>query len=234
MRFRGQPHHNRSRSCVIVCLVASVATVSPATAAGLEYSPASPDATRIDAFLSLKNSPLAGIGTVLSGLARDYDIDPRLVVAIAGAETTFGLHQCTDNNAWNWFHRGTCPASAFTSYQEGVEHVTKYMRLSYLNRGYDSIELIRYKYCAAGCDNWTPLVTSFYDAMPTNGPPQTAPPATPPSTQPATQPPTPQPDPGPSGVPPADDDRILGLPRFLVFFLAAMLVGAWAFSTLKR
>jgi hypothetical protein len=214
----------------------------PALASGLDYSPASPDAAQIDAFLTQKHSPLAGIGAVLSGLARDYDVDPRLVVAIAGAETTFGQHQCTDNNAWNWFHRGTCPASAFTSYQEGAGHVTKFLRLSYLNRGYETIEQIRYKYCASGCDNWIPLVTSFYNAIPSNGqpptvqPPTTQPPIQPP-TQPATQstqPPIAQPGPSVSGAPVPNDDRILGLPRYLVFFLGVLIVAGWMFSTYRR
>ncbi len=215
----------------IAFLAAAMASIPSAAAAGLEYSPASPDGPQIDDFLTRKHSPLTGIGAVLSRFARDYNIDPRLVVAIAGAETTFGQHQCAANNAWNWFHRGTCPASAFTSYQEGVEHVTKFMRLSYLNRGYNSIELIRYKYCTSNCDNWTPLVTSFYDAMPSNGQPSTV---QPPTAQPPGQAPVSQPDPSSSAPPVQDDDRILGLPRFLAYFLGALLVGALAFNSLKR
>jgi hypothetical protein len=217
----------------VACLAAGMATLPTVTAAGLDYSPASPTPAQIDDFLTRKNSPLAGIGTALSGFARDYDVDPRLVVAIAGAETTFGQHQCTDNNAWNWFHRRTCPASSFTSYQEGAEHVTKFLRLSYLNRGYDTIEQIRYKYCAAGCDNWVSLVTAFHDAMPTNGQPATVQPPAPPSTQPQTV----QPDPGSSGSPsPAanDDDRILGIPLYVVYVVGALLVGAWAWSVWRR
>lgn len=210
----------------IACLAAWMLTAPTAMAAGLDYSPASPNAAQIDDFLTRKNSPLAGIGTALSGYARDYDIDPRLVVAIAGAETTFGLHQCTDNNAWNWFHHRTCPQSPFTSYQEGAEHVTRFLRLSYLNRGYDTIELIRYKYCATGCDNWVHLVTAFHDAMPSNGQPATA--------KPPPQPRTLQPDPGSSGSPARNDNRILGVPLYLVFFLGALFVGAWALSALRR
>ncbi len=176
-----------------------------------------------------KQSPLAGVGAALSGLARDYDVDPRLVVAIAGAETTFGQHQCAVNNAWNWFHRGTCPASTFASYQEGAGHVTKFLRLSYLNRGYETIEQIRYKYCTSGCDNWTPLVTSFYNAMPSSGQPVSGTPAPQPTSGQVSPP-----DPGSSGSPAGDDDRILGLPRFLVYFLGALLVGALAFNSRRR
>ena len=150
---------------VFACLAAGL------MAAGLDYSPAGPTAAQIDDYLTRKHSPMAGMGSVFSTYGHDYNVDPRLVVAIAGAETTFGQHQCTANNAWNWFHRQTCQASAFATYQDGAEHVTRFLRRSYLNRGYDTIELIRYKYCASGCDHWIPLVTAFHGEMPLNAAP---------------------------------------------------------------
>jgi hypothetical protein len=214
----------------VTCLAAWMAAIPTMAAAGLDYTAQSPTAAQIDDYLTRKNSPLAGIGNALSGYARDYDIDPRLVVAIAGAETTFGLHQCTDNNAWNWFHRRTCPQSSFASYQEGAEHVTRFLRLSYLNRGYDTIELIRQKYCASGCDNWVGLVTAFHDAMPANGQPA----AVQPTLQPPAQPQTAQPNPGSTATPARSDHRILGVPLYIVFFLGALFVGAWALGALRR
>ncbi len=215
---------------------ASLIVASRAWSAGLEYSSVSPAPAQIDDFLARKNSLLSGIGGSLVGFARDYNIDPRLVVAIAGAETTFGQHLCAANNAWNWFHGGNCPSSPFQSYQEGAEHVTKYLRLSYLNRGYETIEQIRFKYCAAGCDNWIPLVTSFYNAMPANGSSSGTTPAPVQATQPPPQAQSPQPTQTPTA--PAtqapDDDTIFGVPRYLAFLLGALLLGAWAFSSLKR
>ena len=53
-------------------------------AAGLDYSAASPSAAQIDDYLTHKHSPMAGMGSVFAGYGRDYDVDPRLVVAIAG------------------------------------------------------------------------------------------------------------------------------------------------------
>lgn len=198
-------------------------------AAGLDYSPASPTPAQIDDYLARKHSPMAGMGNVFSTYGRDYDVDPRLVVAIAGAETTFGQHQCTTNNAWNWFHRRTCPASSFASYQDGAEHVTRFLRRSYINRGYDTIELIRYKYCASGCDRWIPLVTAFHGEMPVNARPTTTPPATSPATPPGALP-----APGLPASPSGDDNRIFGIPLYLVFFGGAVLVGAWALKALRR
>jgi hypothetical protein len=102
-------------------------------------------------------------------------VDPRLVVAIAGAESTFGKNLCTANNAWNWFHRRTCPPSAFQNFGEGIERVTKFLRRSYLNKGYTTIPLIQTKYCGSGCQNWTPLVTRFHSEMPSAAPAAQAP-----------------------------------------------------------
>ena len=132
----------------------------------LEWDATSPGAAQIDAYLRQKNSAMAGVGAALESLARQYNLDPRLVVAISGAETTFGKHVCAMNNAWNWFHKGSCPPSTFVSYEEGLEHVTKFMRRSYLNKGYTTVSLIGKKYCTSGCDNWVPLVTQFQQEMP--------------------------------------------------------------------
>lgn len=206
----------------VACLAACIANVPVTAATGLDYSPTSPNASQIDEYLARKNSPMAGLGSLLSGYAQDYDVDPRLVVAIAGAETTFGLHTCAGNNAWNWFHHRTCPQSPFTSYQEGAERVTRFLRLSYINRGYDTIELIRYKYCATGCDNWVPLVTRFHAEMP-------AAPGQPAPAQAASRAPS-----STTSAPAVSDNRIFGVPLYLVFFVGALLVGSWALKTLRK
>src|SRR5712692_987248 len=90
-------------------------------------------------------SPIAGNGLmfVINGLA--YNVDPRLIVAIAGAESSLGTNYmaCPPEglNAWSWFYNGDfskslghsrCADSPFGSYAGGVRVVTKFMRLSYL------------------------------------------------------------------------------------------------------
>ena len=182
----------------------------------LEYSAASPTAAQIDAYLARKKSALAGLGASFENYGRTYDVDPRLVVAIAGAETTFGAHVCAERNAWNWFYKRTCPPSTFETYEAGMERVAKFLRLSYINRGYDSIELIRQKYCATGCENWIPLVTTFYQEMPSNvtAIPSSSAPAPAPASRQAT--------------------RILGMPPFVWFFAAALIVALWVSRSLGR
>ncbi len=210
----------------ITYLIAFSATAWGAPAS-LDYSPESPAVTQIDAYLSQKRSPMAGIGSSLVSLGQQYNVDPRLVVAISGAETTFAVHTCAANNAWNWFHHSTCPQSPFASYEDGGEHVTRYLRLSYLNRGYNSIELIRYKYCASGCANWIPLVTQFYGEMPAGSPPSAG--ASSASSASASAP-----NPATADKPGVASDGIGGVPFYLILFSGAALVGLWSVRGFRR
>jgi hypothetical protein len=216
-------------------VVAFAAAQTPAPPPStFDYSAVSPTAAQIDGYLARKRSPMSGLGESFSRLGQEYNVDPRLVVAIAGAETTFGGHVCAERNAWNWFYRRNCPQSPFPTYEAGLERVAKFMRLSYINRGYDSIELIRYKYCAAGCENWIPLVTTFYREMPSNS--MAAPPApvSNPAITPSNPPVTPSTSPDPSVPQARQGARIFGLPPFVLFFAAALIVAAWASRALRR
>jgi hypothetical protein len=110
-------------------------------------------------------SPLSGNGLAFVENGLKYVVDPRLVVAIAGAETSFGSRTCGQFNAWNWFWNGTCANSPFTSWQSGLITVTKFLNKSYLNKGYTTIPSIGGHYCASGCEHWVPNVTLFYTEM---------------------------------------------------------------------
>jgi hypothetical protein len=128
-------------------------------------------------------SPLTGQGSVFDSNGQQYAIDPRLIVAISGAETSFATAKCHStpvvetHNAWNWFWcygSGTCGNdvcgnSPFDSWGSGIKTVSKFMRKNYINKGYDTVPLIRTKYCTAGCDYWVGNVTRFLEEM--NGDP---------------------------------------------------------------
>jgi hypothetical protein len=180
---------------LIIGLAFGIMRPATARAQSLDYSAASPSAAQIDQYLTRKKSPMAGIGETFVRFGRDYTVDPRLPVAISGGETTFGQHVCAANNSWNWFHNVTCPASPFISYQRGDELVTRYLRLAYINKGYNTIPLISHKYCAVGCDNWIPLITLFFKEIPANPSTSTLPPVSPlfppPPAAPTPLPPTP-------------------------------------------
>jgi hypothetical protein len=127
-------------------------------------------ADRIDAYLLEKNSPLAGQGAVFVAEGHRFDIDPRLVIAIAGAETTFGTDMgCNASfNAWSWFWNDAtdCPNNPLESWEEGIYFVTRQMSLyrsRFLEEGMAfSIQNIGLIYCVEGCEHWVPNITQFY------------------------------------------------------------------------
>lgn len=61
--------------------------------------------SEIDIYLLGKSSPLADHGSVFVNNGLKFDVDPRLVIAIAGAETTFATNMGCNApfNAWSWF-----------------------------------------------------------------------------------------------------------------------------------
>jgi hypothetical protein len=129
-------------------------------------------AAQFDSYLATKrdkkknrSSPISGNSASLLRHGQKYDIDPRLLAAIAGQESSFGLHLCADHNAWNWFWGGSCTRSPFVSYDRAIEVVSKYMRKSYLNKGYTTIPLIQKKYCIDGCQHWINGVNFFFKEL---------------------------------------------------------------------
>ena len=153
----------------MISLASSLAFAEPAV------SPCS-----IDSYLSGKSSPIAGNGLALTNSGLKYVVDPRLVVAISGAETSFGTAGACSAvfNAWNWFWciaTGSCSGSdsttvkcansPFDSWADGGNTVTKFLNRSYLNKGLTTIELIGAKFCTSGCSSWVTNVTQFYTAL---------------------------------------------------------------------
>ena len=125
-------------------------------------------APAIDSYLMAKSTsthPLAQHGATFVAEGSQYKVNPRFLVAISGGETTFGVHVCGQNNAFNWFWNGSCPASPFDSWDSGIHTVAKYMQKSYILHGYTTIPLISKKYCTSGCTNWVPLISQFYSSL---------------------------------------------------------------------
>ena len=78
----------------------------------------------IDDFLTSRGSILAGYGSKFVEEAKKNDIDWRLLVSIAGRETTFGRSMCKNskapNNPFGW---GSCKIG-FKSIDESIEKVS--------------------------------------------------------------------------------------------------------------
>ncbi len=124
-------------------------------------------AADIDSYLLSKGSPMAGQGAAFIASGGAWQVDPRLLVAIAGAESSFGTITCGSFNAWGW----GCPNRSFQfeSWADGIETVTRGLRENYLSEGRTSVALIHAKYAPIGADNdptglnnaWTANVSRF-------------------------------------------------------------------------
>ena len=70
---------------------------------------------------------MAGQGAALLSAGSKYDVNPQLIVAIAGAESGFGKNITSGQyNAWNWFWNRQDPHnSPFSSWATGINAVTK-------------------------------------------------------------------------------------------------------------
>lgn len=128
---------------------------------------AAPTAALLDSYLAGKGSPMAGQGAAFMASGTRWRVDPRLLVAIAGAESNFGTITCGPHNAWGW----ACPndPADFATWADGIDTVTKGLRRYYLDEGRTSVSLIQQKYCPVGAANdptglnshWTGNVTKF-------------------------------------------------------------------------
>jgi hypothetical protein len=189
-------------------IVLTLFLIQTAAAADFSFPADAPTAAQLDSYFAAKGSNLAGHGNKLIEAGRKYDIDPRLVAAVAGAETSLGNNVCTPFNAWNWFYKQTCPPSKFSSYDEAIENVTKYLRHNYINKGYTSLALIRAKYCTSDCENWIPLATKFREEMSANAMQASSAPTTVPGA--------------PSASPAA---QLFGLPLFAIVIFVVLIPG---------
>jgi hypothetical protein len=77
-------------------------------------------ASSLDNYLGTKNSPMVGQGANLMASGAQYNIDPRLFVSLAGAETGFGTNITAGQfNAFNVLYHGlNSPFASFRLYDQ--------------------------------------------------------------------------------------------------------------------
>lgn len=91
-------------------------------------------ATVLAAYLAKYDSPLQYHAQDFIDAAEAYQLDWKMVPAIAGVESTFGKEIPGGFNAWGWGVYGT-QAIYFNSWREGIFTIAKGLRENYLNRG---------------------------------------------------------------------------------------------------
>ncbi len=157
-----------------------LATSEAGTAATLAYHAAS-DVTadtrvsRLRAFLASYDSPLAADAATFVAEADKYNLDWKLVAAIAGVESTFGKHIPTGSyNGWGWgVFTGTQSGVNFKDWAEGIAVVSEGLRKNYIDRGAADIYAMGWIYAANG-DSWASHVRYFVDKLETFAPTQVA------------------------------------------------------------
>ncbi|MCW2927209.1 MAG: conjugal transfer protein [Thermoleophilia bacterium] len=149
----------------LVGVSAAGAATSDTAPTPTAITPAS--AAQIDAYLTSKGSPMSGQGAAFVASGGRWQVDPRLLVAIAGAESNFGQITCAPFNAWGW----GCPNGPykFESWADGIDTVMQGLRTNYLAEGRTTVAAINLKYAPIGAandptglnNNWTQNVSRF-------------------------------------------------------------------------
>jgi hypothetical protein len=140
-------------------------------AATLAYHAAS-DATadtrvaRLRMFLESYNSPLSAEAATFVAEADKYNLDWKLVAAIAGVESTFGKQIPPGSyNGWGWgVFTGTQSGVNFKDWAEGIAVVSEGLRKNYIDRGAITIYEMGWIYAANG-DSWSSHVRYFVDKL---------------------------------------------------------------------
>ena len=92
------------------------------------------EAQILASYLAKFNSPLQYHAQDFIDAAKTYELDWRLVPAIAGVESTFGKFIPGGYNAWGWgVYTGRNSGVAFSSWDEGIEKVAAGIKRDYLN-----------------------------------------------------------------------------------------------------
>jgi len=119
----------------------------------------------IKKYLEKYNSPLLPHADALIVISRKYDIDPRLLIAIAQQESNLCKKIPDDShNCWGWgiHSQGTLK---FDNYPQAIEAVSKGLSERYFGQGLDTPEEIMDVYTPLSQGSWAKGVQQFLDEM---------------------------------------------------------------------
>ena len=142
---------------------ASLPSDIPTVSSSIESADARPQI--IKDYLTDYNSPLVPYAGFLVQTADKYGLDFRLITAIAQQESNLCKIIPPDSyNCWGWgiHSKGTL---GFSSYEEGIETVSRGLREEYLDKGYSTVEKIMSKYTPLSNGSWANGVNKFMGQM---------------------------------------------------------------------
>lgn len=131
-------------------------------------------ANLIQAYLANQGSPLANtnFARAVARKSKKYGVDPRLLVAISGAETSLGKDPnaapLSEHNVW-----GMGPGIQYGSWGQGAGAVAKNLSENYFHEGLNSIPEISSKWAPVGAandpnhvnENWSGNVGDYYKQL---------------------------------------------------------------------
>ncbi len=119
----------------------------------------------LEALFEKYDSPLKGKSKVFIEVADKYNLDYRLLPAIAGMESTFCKRILPKSyNCWGWGIHGN-NAIYFNSFEEGIEKVGKGIHDGYTAKGLDTPEKMARVYTPPNPHNWLKGVTKFMNEI---------------------------------------------------------------------
>lgn len=135
----------------------------------IEAKPIDRRAQIIKDYLAKHNSPLENSAQDFIEAADQYGLDWRLVVSIAGTESTFGKfipggHDplYTSYNGWGWGVYGD-NVLKFKSWREAIFTISKGLKENYVDKGYTEPMIMNKKYAAS--PTWGAKVTYFMNDL---------------------------------------------------------------------
>ena len=119
----------------------------------------------VENFLQENGSPMTGYGKTFIAAADKYDLDWRLLPAIAFQESTLGKNTIFGSfNAFGWgVLDNSTVGMSFVSWDEAIFTVAKGLREDYYNSGLTTPETINPRY--AGDKNWNVKVKHAMDEL---------------------------------------------------------------------
>jgi hypothetical protein len=142
---------------------ASLPVRLPSISAEIGATDARPEIVR--QYLEFYDSPLISYAPLIVATSDKYSLDYRLITAIAQQESNLcKIIPPGSYNCWGWgiHSEGTL---GFSSFEEGIEEVSKGLREEYLNKGYSTIEEIMSKYTPLSNGSWANGVNKFLGEM---------------------------------------------------------------------
>lgn len=121
-----------------------------------------PQAQILSDYLAKFDSPLENNAQDFIDAARQFNLDWKMLPAIAGVESTFGKRIPGGFNAWGWGVYGN-QAIFFNSWKEGIFIIAKGLRENYLNKGLSDPYSINRIYAAS--PYWGGKVTYFMEDL---------------------------------------------------------------------